>query len=230
MKKIFLALLFIILLTSCTPKEEEKVIKKEDPKKIVINKIKEETLKEYLKFDKDNTRTKVETLTWFLCFNETINIPFIKLSIDTKNCKQEKWDDFIYFKAKWNSLYKFTKNQEELIIKMYSKFDTSYIWDNIKNDIIFNFKNILDKKYCSYVKLIKKDFLKNDLNKESYIISPNWFYKTEANDQMEKDPNTLICEWYYPNKKIILYDIKQPTFFLEIKLDKLINLDTLNFN
>jgi hypothetical protein len=62
MKKIFFALLFIILITSCTPKKEE-VLKKEDPKKIIINKIKEETLKEYLKFDKDNTRTKVETLT-----------------------------------------------------------------------------------------------------------------------------------------------------------------------
>ncbi len=228
MKKIFLTLFFVILLTSCASKEE--VTKKVDPKQILVNKLKQETLNERSKFDKNNTRTKVETLTWFLCFDETISIPFVKVSVNTKNCKQEKWDDFIYFKAKWNSLYKINKNQEELIIKTHPKLETSYVWDNIKNEIIYGFKNILEQKYCNYVKLVKKDFLKNDNNKEVYIIWAIWLYRTESNSQIIKDPNTLICEWYYPNKKFIIYDTKKPTIFLEVQFDKLVNLYTLKFD
>lgn len=229
MKKIFFTLFFVLLLISCASKQEE-VIKKEDPKQILATKLKEDTLKERNKFDKNKTRTKVETLTWFLCFDETINIPFVKVSVSTKNCKQEKWDDFAYFKVKWNSIYKITKSQEELIIKANSKLETSYIWDHIKNDIIYNFGNILEQKYCNYVKLVKRDFLKNDNNKEVYIIWAIWLYRTEANTQIKKDPNTHICEWYYPNKKFVIYDTKKPTVFLEVKLDNLVNLDTLKFD
>lgn len=230
MKKILFTLFFVLLLTSCASKKEEEVIKKEDPKQILATKLKEDTLKEHQKFDKNNTRTKVETLTWFLCFDETIDIPFVKVSVNTKNCKQEKWDDFVYFKVKWNSIYKVTKTQEELVIKAYSKLETSYVWDHIKNDIIYNFGNILEQKYCNYVKLVKKDFLKNDSNKEVYIIWAIWLYRAESDKQIAKDPNTHICEWYYPNKKFVIYDTKKPTIFLEVKLDNLVNLDTLKFD
>jgi len=234
MKKILIILFFVLLLlTSCASKKEDSkqilaTKLKEDSKQILATKLKEDTLKERNKFDKNKTRSKIETLTWFLCFDETIDIP-VKVSVNTKNCKQEKWDDFVYFKVKWNSIYKITKAQEELIIKANSKSETSYIWDHIKNDIIYNFGNILEQKYCNYVKLVKKDFLKNETNKEVYIIWAIWLYRSEANTQIEKDPNTLICEWYYPNKKFIIYDINKPTVFLEVKLDNLINLDTLKF-
>jgi uncharacterized protein YcfL len=62
MKKIFFTLFFVLLLISCASKQEE-ITKKEDPKQILATKLKEETLKEHQKFDKNNTRTKVETLT-----------------------------------------------------------------------------------------------------------------------------------------------------------------------
>jgi hypothetical protein len=78
--------------------------------------------------------------------------------------------------------------------------------------------------------LVKKDFLKNDSNKEVYIIWAIWLYRAESDKQIAKDPNTHICEWYYPNKKFVIYDTKKPTIFLEVKLDNLVNLDTLKFD
>jgi hypothetical protein len=78
--------------------------------------------------------------------------------------------------------------------------------------------------------LVKKDFLKDGINKEVYIIWAIWLYRSESDKQLEKNPNTPICEWYYPNKKFVIYDTKKPTVFLEVKLDNLVNLDTLKFD
>jgi hypothetical protein len=188
-------------------------------------------MKKLEKFDKNIARVKVQSLTWFLCYEETINHIWTNLNVKTKNCKQEDWDKVVYFKVKWNSIYKVVDKEEIEVIKIHKKPTTEKIWDFIINNTINNYKNILDRTYCKYLKLIKKDIFKNDEYKEVFIIQPVWEYKKENDKQLKKDPNTISCEWFYPDsKRFFIYDINHTDLVLEVKNDILINFDSLKFN
>lgn len=228
MKKIILLLSLVVLLISCSSKDE---VPKVEPKEVLENHFKQETLKKLNKFDKNNTREKVESMTWFLCTNETITHPWTNISITGKNCKQEDWDKEVYFKIKWNSFYKVDNKEETEIIKIHTKPTTEKIWDFIVNNIVYNFKNVLEQKYCKYLKIIKKETLKDDENKEIFIIQPVWHYKTETDKQLRIDPNIISCEWFYPDlKKFIIYDITNEGIVLEVRKDNLIDYNTLKYN
>ncbi len=239
MKKIILILTTILLLSSCwLPKdeaEEKAVVEKKivEQKKVLVSRFKEETLEKIKKFDKNNTRSKVENMTWFLCFDDTITHPWTKLSIKAKNCKNEKNDKVVYFKVKWNSIYKVVdENEEELIKIESSKIEKETMWTYIVNNIIPKFREKLDIMYCRYRRLTKKDFLNNDQNKEIYAIEPIGFYKMESLKQIKKDPNTTVCEWYFPDLKIFfIYDSKYPKNFLHVlRKDVLMDFETLKYN
>lgn len=229
MKKIIIIFSLIILLISCWNKEENQKI---EPKKVLENHFKEETLKKLEKFDKNNTREKVESLTWFLCFNETLNHPWTNISIIAKNCKHEEKDDVVYFKVKWNSIFKALNETEEELIKIETKLEKLNIWTYINNNVIANYKNIVDRKYCEYRKVVKKDFLNEDDDKEVYSIEPVWFYKNESKKQLKKDPNSPICEWYYPDlNKFFIYDTNKPWYVLQIiRKDNLMDFNSIKFN
>lgn len=239
MKKILLILTILILISSCwlPPSEEEKkeIVEKKiiEQKKVLITQLKEETIERIKKFDKNNTRSKIESMTWFLCYDELITHPATWISLNAKNCKHEKNTDEVYFKIKWNSIYKVVNTTEdELIMIWTNKIEKDTMWNYIANNIISQFKNILDKKDCRYRKLVKNDILSNNTDNELYTIEPIWFYKVEIWKQLKKDPNTTVCEWYYPwLKKFFIYNSTKPKYFLHILWkDNLINYDSIKFN
>lgn len=238
MKKILLILATILIFLSCwlPPSEEEKkeIVEKKltEQKKVLVTRFKEDALEKLKKFDKNNTREKESTLTWFLCFNETLNHPTSNLSVIAKNCKHEDKDKVVYFKIKWNSLFKVVDITEEEIMVLKTKLEKETILTYLSNNYTSVFKNILDKKNCKAKKLVKKDFLNNSPYAEVYIIEPFWFYKTETAKQLKKDPNSIICEWFYPDmKKFFIYESKHPKYIIEVlRKDILMDLDSITFD
>lgn len=238
MKKIILLFVIISLLYSCwlPPSEQEKKEINEkkltEQKKVLVTRFKEDALEKLKKFDRNFARTKESTLTWFLCYNETINHPLSNLTFKAKNCKHEDKEKAVYFKVKWNSIYKVVDTTEEELITINTKIEKETILNYLKTNYTDKFVNILDQKYCKAKKLVKKDFLNNANYTEIYIIEPYWFYKNESNDQLKKDPKALICEWFYPDmKRFFIFDSKHTKYVLEVlRKDILMDFDSITFD
>lgn len=235
MKKLLLSVFLLLLISSCSlfqeSQEDELAKQKAEQDKILQEHLKQKELERLAKFDSRNKREKENSLTWYLCFNEPLTHYATNTVINTKNCKEEYWTWFIYFKVKWNSIYRLDNKSEKRILKIITKIDSEPIQISISSKIISSFENILDLKNCKSVKLIKKDIFNEDENKEVYIIEPSWLYKKESDRQIQKDPKTTVCEWYYPNEqKIVLYDLNHKTYFIEYVKDSLVDIESIKFN
>lgn len=238
MKKILLTLVTLILISSCwlPPSEEEKkeIVEKKltEQKKVLVTRFKEDALEKLKKFDRNFARSKEASLTWFLCYNEVLNHTLSKYSITAKNCKHEDKDKVVYFKIKWNSIYKVIDTQEEELLIFKTKLESDSMSTYLINNVITHFTNVLDNKYCKSRKLVKKDFLNNDKTKEIYAIEPIWFYKMETWKQLKKDPTSTVCEWFYPDlKKFYIYDSNNPKYTIEVlRKDPMMDFNSITFD
>lgn len=223
MIKIFIYFILLFFLLSCVWNNKEE-IKNDTLKTHLETKI----LEEKNKFDKSTKREKVQGFTGFLCFNEELNWTWFIEKIETKNCKNEKWKWVIYFKLEWENLVKYNElDEKEFIIKHIEKKEKEFIWISIKKEIIWNFKNILDKQSCLYKQEKKKKILIDNDNIVIYNISAFWYYKNEADEHLKIDNTIQVCEWYYPNWKFILFNKINKIWFWSVKEDKLVNLNSL---
>lgn len=227
MKIIFISIVSVFFLISCwTDSEETKI---ETQKQILTKHLQEKVIEQKNKFEKGKTREKVEWFTWFLCTNDLLFNSWTKLEIEIKNCLEEKWEWSINFSMDWNIVYKNINWKDKTIILKLHKNDDKSITSMhfIRDKIIKNFSNNLERIYCSpivnkYPTITIEDFY------YYYNIWPFWFYKKEAVEQMEKKSDTIICEWYYnPDKWFIISDKKWEIIVEILKTDLLMNLNNI---
>ena len=89
MKKIFLSFVVLFMLFSCSfwdeTKEEKLAKEKEKQEKILQEELRQKELERLAKFDSRFKREKEKSLSWYLCFVETLEHPWTWLNIKTKN-------------------------------------------------------------------------------------------------------------------------------------------------